>query len=343
VAEVAEDRARALEETAHEVRACVRCRLHEGRTNAVPGEGPADATVMLVGEAPGKEEDASGRPFVGSAGRILEAALKAAGLPRDVVFITNVVKCRPPGNRTPKADEIGACRPYLLKQIAAVRPKVLVTLGSTALRGLLGPGNELKEARSKTLRWGEIPVIPTYHPAAVLYNRKLERALRRDLRKVARIVRPKKPRLRSGPPREGLPMKPTASSGGAVVSPDGRILLLKRADEATWCLPKGTVEPGESPEATAVREIREETGLRVKLLRPLATVHYAYYWPAESTNVDKTVTYFLAEPVGGRLRLEGGFDEARWATKSEALRLLHWKNDRDVVLRAFGVLASRAS
>jgi len=103
------------------VRACTLCRLHEGRAHAVPGEGPLDPPVLLVGEAPGREEDASGRPFVGAAGRVLDKALRAAGLPRDAVFVTNVVKCRPPGNRAPKADEMEACRPYLLAQIELVR------------------------------------------------------------------------------------------------------------------------------------------------------------------------------------------------------------------------------
>ena len=324
------------------VRACTLCPLHEGRTHAVPGEGPLDPPVLLVGEAPGREEDASGRPFVGAAGRVLDKALRAAGLPRDAVFVTNVVKCRPPGNRAPKADEMEACRPYLLAQIELVRPRILVTLGTSGLRSLLGPGPDLKAVRAKALRLGETPLVPTYHPAAVLYNRTLERGLTADLRKVARMLTPEKPRVRSESPRKGKPSRMTISSGGIVVDPEGRILLLKRADEDIWCLPKGTVEEGESLEATAVREIQEETGLRVKLLRPLLTIHYGYYWPPGDMNYDKTVAYFLAEPVGGRLKLEGGFDASRWASRREALRLLHWKNDRDVVTKAFEILeASR--
>ena len=180
----------ALEATAETIRACIRCRLHRTRSHAVPGEGPAGAAIFLVGEAPGRDEDASGRPFVGRAGRILDAAMRAARLPRDSVFITNVVKCRPPGNRRPKPDEAAACRTYLLAQIACVRPRVIVTLGATALRGVLGPGHELRTARGEDLRLGEIPVVATYHPAGVLYNRRLERDLRRDLRRVARRVGP---------------------------------------------------------------------------------------------------------------------------------------------------------
>ncbi len=189
---------RTLDATAAAVRLCTRCRLHATRTCAVPGEGPPRAAVLLIGEAPGRDEDASGRPFVGRAGKILDAALTAAHLPRDSVFVTNLVKCRPPGNRRPKRDEWQACRPYLLAQMGLVEPRAVVTLGATALRGLLGPGVELRESRRKPLRFGTIPVVPTYHPAAVLYNRSLEAALRRDLARVARFAAgPRKPRRRS--------------------------------------------------------------------------------------------------------------------------------------------------
>lgn len=176
----------ALETMGRTILTCARCRLHATRAHAVPGEGASDAAIFLVGEAPGKDEDVSGRPFVGRAGRILDAALAAAGLPRESVFITNVVKCRPPGNRRPKRDEASACRSYLMGQIACVRPRVVVTLGATALRGVLGPGHELRRDRGKELALGDVPVIATYHPAAVLYNRRLEAVLRRDLRTAAR-------------------------------------------------------------------------------------------------------------------------------------------------------------
>ena len=333
-----EARRRALESTAESVRACTRCPLHAGRTQAVPGEGPLGAPVLLVGEAPGRDEDASGRPFVGRAGRILDRALDAAGLSRRSVFITNVVKCRPPGNRTPKAGEVEACRPYLLEQVAAVAPKVIVTLGTTAARGLLGPGVELKGSRGRLLGLGEIPVIPTYHPAAILYNRNLERALVKDLRKAARRPELREGHVRSGPPRPGRPTRRTRSSGGVVHDPEGRILLLKRADEEVWCLPKGTVEAGETLERTAVREIEEETGLRVRLLQPVHTVAYGYYWPPDRVNYDKSVSYFLAEPVGGSVKLEKGFDGFRWVGRSQALGLLRWPNDQTVVAKAFEVL-----
>ncbi len=324
-----------LEETARAIRACTRCRLHVGRTHAVPGDGPFDSDLVMVGEAPGKEEDASGRPFVGAAGKILDKALDAARVPRGSVFITNVVKCRPPGNRSPRADEIEACRPYLLTQIAAIRPKVVVTLGSTALRGVLGAALGLKDARTKRLFLDDVPVVSTYHPAAVLYNRRLERMIRGDLRKVARGLRPEAPRIRSEGPHEGVPTNPLRSSGAAIVNSEGRVLLLCLEGDETWSLPKGTVEPGETMEQTALREVHEETGLEVRLVRPLREVSYAFYWPPAGVNYHKTVAYFLAEPVGGEVRPEPGFEEARWVTHEEALRLLRWPNDRDVVSRAF--------
>lgn len=327
-----------LDETAAQVRVCTKCRLHEGRAHAVPGEGPIDAEILLIGEAPGRDEDSAGRPFVGAAGRILDKALKTAKLSRGDVFITNVVKCRPPSNRAPKVDELAACHAYLATQIATIRPKVIVTLGSTALRAVAGPGIELKEARSKVLRFEDAVLVPTFHPAAVLYNRGLEANLADDLRKAARRVRTKRRRIRSAPPRKGPPTKPTASSGAVVVNPEGRILLLRRADEEIWGLPKGTVEEGESLEATAIREVHEECGFRVKLLHPLMHVQYSFYWPPEGVNYDKKVAYFLAEPVGGRLRLEAGFEEGRWVDREEALRLLYWQNDRAVVAKAFEIL-----
>ena len=259
------------------------------------------------------------------------------------MFVTNVVKCRPPSNRAPKADEAEACRVHLLAQIAAVRPRVIVALGSTSLRALTGSDQELKESRTQSHAFEGRTVIATYHPAAVLYNRKLEQELRSDLRKVARPVRERRPSVRSGAPQKGRPVRTVASSGGVVLDTTGRILLLKRADESLWCLPKGTQEVGEALEAPARREILEETGLRVKLLGPVHAIRYAYFWPPENMNYDKTVSYFLAEPTGGALHLESGFDDARWVTREEALSLLHWRNDRDVVTKAFELLGARSA
>ena len=193
-----EDRATLLEGTASAVRACVRCRLHVGRTFAVPGEGPPDAPIVLIGEAPGRQEDRTGRPFVGAAGQVLDRSLAASGLSRAEVYITNVVKCRPPANRPPKADEMQVCRPYLLAELDAVQPRLLVTLGAHALRGLVGTRPRFADARGTLIDFEGIRLLPTYHPAAVLYNRRLESVLAGDLRKVAALVREDEARMPRG-------------------------------------------------------------------------------------------------------------------------------------------------
>jgi uracil-DNA glycosylase family 4 len=330
-----ESRAEELWRIATAVRGCTRCRLHADRTHAVPGEGPLDATFFFLGEAPGRAEDAAGLPFVGSAGKVLDAALAAARIPRDSVFITNVVKCRPPANRRPRDEEVAACRPYWMAQVDLIRPKVIVTLGTSALQAVRGPGAELRDFRREVFRFGRISVVPTYHPAAILYRRRLEPKFRGDLRKAIRVARGRSP-FRSGPRRPGAATQAIRSSGAVVLAPAGKVLLLRRVDEGTWCLPKGRVEAGESLEDAAVREVLEETGLAVRLLGPVGEVRYAYYWPRRRMNVDKRVSYFLATPIGGRLAPERGFDDAKWVTRNEAMRLLSWPNDTEIVRKAFG-------
>jgi uracil-DNA glycosylase family 4 len=159
-----------LEAVAHDVAGCRRCPLCEGRTHTVPGEGHPAARLMCVGEGPGETEDRTGRPFVGRAGELLTEILAAIGLPRETVFIANVVKCRPPQNRKPAAEEMARCLPYLQAQIRLVRPRVLLALGATAAEGLLGVRRSLGELRGKVHRWDGIPLVVTYHPAALLRN-----------------------------------------------------------------------------------------------------------------------------------------------------------------------------
>lgn len=324
---------------AEAIRSCSLCRLHEGRTHAVPGEGPSDARIFLIGEAPGRQEDMQGRPFVGRAGAILEKALAKAGLSRSTVFITNAVKCRPPKNRPPRSDELATCRPYLVAQIEDLRPRVIVTLGGTALRDLLGQRPTIAQARRRPLHYGGIPVIATYHPASSRYNRGLVNTIARDLARAVKAAGASRPSVRSGRPQSGKPSRPAHSSGAAVFGRGGRVLVLRRRDEAIWCLPKGTLEPGETLEFAAMREVREETGLKVEILAPAREVHYQFYWPPDDMNVDKTVSYFVARRTGGRINLESTFSRARWCTHSEAIRLLHYENDRNVVRAAFDAMA----
>ncbi len=161
---------RSLDEIAERIRTTYCCNLCPNRTNAVPGEGNPKARLMLVGEGPGATEDQTGRPFVGQAGQLLNSILEAIGLRREDVYITNVVKCRPPQNRKPLPDEVAACIPYLYRQIELIKPKVIVALGGTAGEALLGVKKSLGELRGKVHRFGGIPLVVTYHPAALLRN-----------------------------------------------------------------------------------------------------------------------------------------------------------------------------
>ena len=180
----AEERREALVELYREVSACTRCPLHAGRTNAVFGAGNADSELMFVGEAPGAEEDRQGRPFVGRAGQLLNQLLEEIGLKRDDVFVANILKSRPPGNRDPQPDEIDACRPYLDRQIELIEPAVICTLGNFATklltrssRGITGVRGrpQVHEIGGRTLR-----VYPLYHPAAALRTTRVLEELRED-------------------------------------------------------------------------------------------------------------------------------------------------------------------
>jgi DNA polymerase len=159
-----------LDEVATLVHACRKCGLCEARKNAVPGEGPADARLVVVGEGPGATEDESGRPFVGRAGQLLTDILAAISLPRESVFICNIVKCRPPANRTPQQDEIDACVPYLYRQLDVLKPSVILAMGSTAAGTLLNSRGSLGSMRGLVHEFRGVPLIATYHPAALLRN-----------------------------------------------------------------------------------------------------------------------------------------------------------------------------
>lgn len=176
-----------LSEVAAEVRVCPKCELCRTRTHAVPGEGPADARIMLVGEGPGWHEDQQGRPFVGNAGKFLNELLGQAGVRREQVFITNVVKCRPPGNRDPMPDEIAACAEYLERQIAAIDPDVIVTLGRFSMARWF-PGERISRIHGQPKRDGRRLVVPMYHPAAALHQASLRGAIEEDFAKLPKIL-----------------------------------------------------------------------------------------------------------------------------------------------------------
>lgn len=177
-----------LEQLAEEIRACRKCRLAQGRTRAVPGEGPANAALMFIGEGPGFHEDRQGRPFVGPSGQLLEQLLADIGFTRTDVFIANVVKCRPPDNRDPQPDEIEACRPYLDRQIELVRPKIIVTLGRFSMARYF-PGQGITRIHGQVHTQDGVAIIPMFHPAAALRNEQWMAALRQDFAKVADLMK----------------------------------------------------------------------------------------------------------------------------------------------------------
>jgi DNA polymerase len=179
---------RIIAEIAAEVRVCTECRLSETRTNAVPGEGSVTARIMFVGEGPGQREDATGRPFVGQAGKLLNQLLEQAGIPREDVFITNIVKCRPPQNRVPLADEVLACNDYLMGQIASIEPKFICPLGGAALATLLGPDLKISQVRCQVFRKSGILYVPLYHPAAALHRGALRETLFNDILRLKDLI-----------------------------------------------------------------------------------------------------------------------------------------------------------
>ena len=176
-----------LEKIGSEVMGCPLCKLARTRKNAVPGEGQLSARIMFIGEAPGRCEDEKGRPFVGAAGKVLNELLQKAGIERSQVFITNVVKCRPPSNRVPDEDEVTACRPYLERQIELIHPKVICILGRTAYSSLLG-GGSITANRGKIVEKAGQKYFLTIHPAAAIYRKSLISVLESDLKKLARAL-----------------------------------------------------------------------------------------------------------------------------------------------------------
>lgn len=181
-----------MEELESKIKTCTRCNLHKTRTNAVPGEGSADADVMLVGEAPGYWEDQKGRPFVGAAGKYLTELLETAGLKREDVFIGNILKCRPPRNRDPTDEEIETCSPYLQKQIQLIKPKLIVALGRFAARVLLGRPVSMGRSHGTLVDcsfggW-QGKLLISYHPAAALYGTSRD-LLEEDFKKLGEIMK----------------------------------------------------------------------------------------------------------------------------------------------------------
>lgn len=195
------------------VRGCTRCPLHEGRMNAVPGQGVLDPHVMVIGEGPGADEDRRGLPFVGRAGQFLDKWLEAVDLDRETnAYIANIVKCRPPDNRDPRSNEAEACLPYLRDQIDLVRPRVILTVGRVASGILIGTQAGIGSLRGRTFYYNGIPLVPTYHPSGVLRNPELKRPVWEDLKRLRAMI--ERAAAEEQPAREGGPEREEDASGG---------------------------------------------------------------------------------------------------------------------------------
>jgi uracil-DNA glycosylase family 4 len=170
-----------------QVISCTKCNLSKSRTNAVAGKGNHNAEIMFIGEAPGRSEDLSGEPFVGTAGKILTEALECAGLSRDDVFITNVVKCRPPNNRVPLEEEKNSCQQYLIGELDIIKPKIICILGNTAYGSILG-GDSITKNRGKIIKKNDHLYFLTIHPAAVIYTPTLKQVLKDDIKTLVKTL-----------------------------------------------------------------------------------------------------------------------------------------------------------
>ena len=199
-----------LTELCDQVRVCTKCDLSKGRTNAVPGEGPENAQVMFIGEAPGFHEDREGRPFVGAAGKYLEELLALIEMKREQVYICNVIKCRPPQNRDPLPEEMDACRPYIDRQLELIKPKVVITISRFAMARWF-PEKKISEIHGKPKKFGNLVVLPMYHPAAALHQPSLKRVLEEDFKRVPHILKEmanlqEEPEEKKTPPAQQLSM-----------------------------------------------------------------------------------------------------------------------------------------
>lgn len=178
-----------LEEITANISTCRNCLLCEGRTHTVPGEGNADSPdIMFIGEGPGADEDVQGRPFVGKAGQLLTKMIEAMGYRREEVFIANTVKCRPPNNRAPLPEEMEACLPYLQQQIGLIKPKVIIGLGATAIKGLLGKTVGITRLRGTWQEYGGIRLMPTFHPSYLLRDPSKKKDVWQDLQLVLKVL-----------------------------------------------------------------------------------------------------------------------------------------------------------
>jgi uracil-DNA glycosylase len=193
------DKLSALKVIREDIGDCTRCRLHKGRTNLVFGVGNVNADLMFVGEGPGADEDAKGEPFVGRAGQLLNNMISAMGIKREDVYIANVVKCRPPSNRTPEKDECDTCSPFLMRQIDVIKPKVIVALGAVAAKNLLAVNDSMSNLRGRWYDFRDSKLLVTYHPAYLLRDPRQKKEAWKDLQMVMKYLGLNPPVAKSTP------------------------------------------------------------------------------------------------------------------------------------------------
>jgi uracil-DNA glycosylase len=193
------DKPAALKLIREDIGDCTRCRLHKGRTNLVFGVGNVNADLMFVGEGPGADEDAKGEPFVGRAGQLLNNMISAMGIRREDVYIANVVKCRPPSNRTPEKDECDVCSPFLMRQIDVIKPKVIVALGAVAAKNLLAVNDSMANLRGRWYDFSDSKLLVTYHPAYLLRDPRQKKEAWKDLQMVMKYLGLNPPTAKSTP------------------------------------------------------------------------------------------------------------------------------------------------
>lgn len=229
-----------IDQLASEVISCTRCVLAETRTQAVPGAGSQNAAVLFIGEGPGKNEDEQGLPFIGRAGKLLDSLLAQVPLQREDVFITNVVKCRPPGNRDPEPDEVAACLPYLQAQIELIDPRVIVTLGRHSMLRFY-PQGKISNDHGRIINIGKRVLLPIYHPAAALRNPRLNETLEQDIKKIPQAV------------RESLLLRSASPGGEAGTATASERTFSLKSEQAASPEPSPSKEPSseESPEDTS--------------------------------------------------------------------------------------------
>lgn len=311
------------EELERKIKNCRKCGLWKSRTHVVIGEGDRNAKIVLVGEAPGFNEDQQGRPFVGAAGKFLNDLLRISGLKRKEVYITNVVKCRPPKNRNPTDEEIIACSPYLDYQLRLINPKVIVSMGSIALK-YFSKKFGIKPVSVSRLH-GNVKVVNslnfnfkifiTYHPAAALYNPNIKKEIVEDWKKFRKHV------------AETYGIK-ERKEVQAVLRVDNKFIIVKKRGE--WRLVKGGIEENETPEEALKRELKEELNIEDFEIEKKIGLIYAFKTSRELHEVDHI--FLVNVNPNEKIRVDGEeLEDFMIVTLQEAIEMLKWEEEKNIL------------